>query len=168
MLLSLNAVYFQPSEFLQDSSELYYADADRIKKEMSPILPDFIPVTLTTTTVASDAIKCLSVSDCTNVQLLFQQSDEVAVMIEVRTDTVATLPVAAFPGWMVYVDDVKTAHRISDDGQLQVGVSAGSHEIRWRLGRSFIRAIADAMSLTVIMMTIVLVPILHWRKRHKK
>ncbi len=156
IIVSFNATYFQPSEFLQDSTELYYSDADRIKNEMSPILPDFIPKTLTTTSVATAPIRCSVESNCSNINIISKQSDETVLRFDVGADTVATLPVAAFPGWTVYIDGVVTSHDVTNDGQLQVRVPAGEHEIRWRLERSLTRTIADITTAVVLTLTLVI------------
>lgn len=156
-LLLTNARYFQPSEYLTDSSDLYYTDEVEIQQNMSSILPDFIPTASILVVPPAGVVSCVPPDMCSEYEVLVARSHEKLVRLQLDTDTTVTLATAAYPGWILEVDGEEQSSMVSPDGLLQAQVPKGSHTVGWYLGATQIRLIADVISALSIGILIYLV-----------
>lgn len=156
-ILLTNARYFQPSEYLTHSEDLYYTDAVKIQSDMSGILPDFITLEASNKLPPTTLINCPEVADCQSNETLVNRSHENLVRVKLAAATDVVLATAAFPGWKVQVDGDDVATSLSPTGLLQVSVPAGEHVIGWYLSYTRIRMIADLVSFVSLCVLIYLI-----------
>ncbi len=143
-LMSFNAQYFRPETYLEDASDYYYSDPDKIRKQMSNILPDYIPQTL------ADSIEPSS-------QLFNQQSKKATVLVdrthqklfEVNFEQNRSINVnlANYPGWTAYIDQNQIETRTSKKGLISIKIPKGKHLVSLVFKPTRIRLLADVLSL---------------------
>ncbi len=101
-ICAAEAHYFQPEKFGGVVEKYYFSDAKRIQVEASPVLPDFIPLTLQLP-VATDlpVVSCNPAASCEHVHV--QKISSVVWHVEsaVSEPTTLTFAIANFPGWTV-------------------------------------------------------------------
>jgi hypothetical protein len=156
-----NYSFFQPEKYLEDSSEFYYSDTQKIREEMSQTLPDFIPSQMMgevlSPTVTKDAMficeleiknRAKGTERC-NFQFtkLLNKGHKKIVEVRLTEATMLEFAVADFPGWRVEVDSLPVDHGVSEFGTILVPVDVDKHTIVLEFKNSEIRKIADLSSL---------------------
>lgn len=111
--------FHQPEKFLDDKNDFYYTDSDLIRRQMSSILPDFIPLDLDrdlppvapeNRIVFAPALE--TGGDEINLphKLLWQGS--------IPANTTIIWNVAHFPGWKYYVGEQLVEPELRADGRM--------------------------------------------------
>lgn len=157
-ILLLNVGYFQPEEYLKQTTDLYYTDPTLIQSSMSETLPDFIPLAMTVTTPPTQLISCELPLDCTISQVLRNNSHEKEIVVTVARGSSATFSTAAFPGWVMMINGQPQPITVSDTGLISTHLTEGNHLIRWYFGSTPIRLVADVTSLaSILIMSLVVI-----------
>jgi hypothetical protein len=150
LVLIFNVQYFQPELYLTSNSELYYTDAERIKNEMSKVLPDFIPKDFQLSQPSHSLLVCEPLDNCNVQNVLMHKSNEMRISAAVTQDSIVNLSTAAYPGWVVLVDGLKYPSTIASDGRVQLQLTQGEHDIHWYFGNTRVRLVADSISAITI------------------
>ncbi len=160
----LNAKYFQPESFLDNSEALYFTEPVKIQTKMSGILPDYIPLTLDlkkgekqNLMEASDLelsqaellITCPSCDSSKN-KVLVNRSQEKLLEISVQSTGSFSFHTVFFPGWKAYVDGQEVATRPSDLGTIQIDVQPGMQKVGLQLGKTPVRWWSDLTTVLSI------------------
>jgi len=145
--LLLNASFFQPKEFLDDSEQFYYTDEGLIQREMSGILPDYIPLQMAEELTPPTSLAWCK-QDCSNqLEILIDKSHENLIKTNFKTDQMVEFAVADFPGWKVEIDGHPMEKKIGSVGNIAVDVTAGEHLVGVRFTSSNIRFWSDLVSI---------------------
>lgn len=161
VVLLHNAVFFRPEFYLDTVDSLYYTDTQRIRREMSGILPDYIPKDLSvdvmfgpeeldehqTVPVNSDGAAVLTHQNEEIVVTLVNQTHQKLVEVTAETDSVLTFAIANYPGWQVEIDGEQIKAETTPTGLISVNVPSGKHLVGARWGGTAIRNTSDAISL---------------------
>ncbi len=144
ILMGLNAQYFQPEQYLKNDADYYYSDPEKIRQQMSGILPDYLPRSL------AEEIKPTS-------QLLNQEDDLSQVLVNrtqqklIRTDfdqiQSININLANYPGWTAYLDRDQIKTKTSDEGLITLEVPSGNHLLSLIFKPTRTRLVADVLSL---------------------
>lgn len=126
--------YFQPSSYLDDPTALYYTDASRIRQQMSETLPDYIPAQMADGEMLrafSDQPLARSSADQIILQdVMVDRAHEKLILLDMKTDSVVDLKIAAFPGWQLEIDGEPAPAQINEElGNLQIVMPAGEHKL---------------------------------------
>lgn len=169
-LIALNYQYFRPSEYLTSTIDLYYTDVTRIQKEMSGIIPDFIPKNnLAGELIPADNRFEASNQD-TKLVVDVDRTHEFALLVKPKTKDVIKINIFDFPGWQIYVDGVPVEHMKSEiSGLMSVVVEPTEEEyvvISGLFEERGLRLITDIVSLIALMVACGLVvgPHTHYTK----
>lgn len=163
-VLLLNAWYFRPEKYLENDDALYYADARRIRTEMSGILPDFIPAQVwdkVATQPNDDQILFCAGQDACQFenQTVVSHGHEKLITVSLPNEQVVSLAIAGFPGWVTEVDGVGTDWSTDQRGLISLRVPAGTHTIGAWFGQTQVRAAAD---LTTGLALLIFCTLLWW------
>lgn len=165
----INAQYFRPEKYLSDDQEYYYADAKRIREEMSDTLPDYLPLHLKVaspsaklmpdfnTTKGNDdylsprAGNLILIGDTLSVkslEVVVDRGHHKIIRVELKAPTELTFATAYFPGWQTQVDQAAPTNAIANDqGLITVAVPGGWHTVELELVQTPIRMAADLISV---------------------
>lgn len=161
-VLLVNAIYFQPERFLDDSDSLYYTDSERIAREMSGILPDYLPQQIDPEIEPNlEAIT----SSHSEVAVLEDSSTQVLATISTEEQDMVVFGTADFPGWKAYIDGELVEHGVTENGLIQIEVPSGVHQVGLRFERTQVRLIADLISITSIAAVAVVWSVGLWKQR---
>lgn len=153
VLQTSTVLYFQPEEFYQDASSLYYDDPDLVASHMSEILPDYIPLgsNLEEIQPPEFKVRCLDV-DCTLAPLV-ERGHERLYFFEPVPDASVTVEfaIADFPGWTVYADTQVISHEQTERGTIQAQVPAETQTVGVQLRGTVVRNTSDIISLVSLL-----------------
>lgn len=151
LVLLANAWIFRPEEWLKSANALYYSSAERISKDMSGILPDYIPSALQEgLPVPQQLIIC----DNCETEVLVERSHQKLVAVKAPTDTTIVFSVAYFPGWVAEVNGEPAELVVSDQGLISVNVPAGSSKVGILLGATPLRQWSDLISVVSVILVL--------------
>jgi hypothetical protein len=144
ILMAVNAQYYRPETYLENASDYYYSDPGKIRTQMSDILPDYIPQSL------SKEIEPAS-------QLIRKQNEDTDILVNrthqklLKTDfnqnQSITVNLASYPGWTVYLNQDPIKTKTSQEGLISFEVPPGDHLISLIFKPTRIRLLADVLSL---------------------
>jgi hypothetical protein len=155
--LLFNAQFFGPKEFLDDANQFYYTDTKTISREMSGILPDYIPLQMAEELTPPESLAWCE-SDCeAEIEVLVDRSHENLIATNFKTDQEVEFAIADFKGWEVEIDGQKVDKKVTEVGNIAVDVPAGNHLVGVRLGQSQIRLWSDIVSLVSVFIFIYLI-----------
>ncbi len=152
VLVLLNYKYFQPQEFTSDLGEYYYADANKLRQQMSTTLPDYIPIQIKQNQISPVALEgqvlyCQVLNNCTeDFEITTNKVHKKIVTTNFKTEQKVVFTVADFPGWTAVIDGVAVSKEQSQEGYLQVAVPAGKHVVLLELKNTFVRNTSNLVS----------------------
>lgn len=173
----INLKFFRPNYYLDSSQSLYYSDPVRIKKEMSGILPDYIPkqmaglYTLSSSALNDQKMLWLNLDNTEDFyETIIDKNHEKLFLIEVPNEELINFRVAYFSGWKAELNGHTTDIIVNPElGNIQVKVPAGQS----LLGISFTenttaRLIGDVLSFfSLIALLLFLNPFISSQKNKK-
>jgi len=154
--LLFNAQFFQPQEFLTDANEFYYTDAETIQREMSGILPDYIPAQMSEELAPPSELAWCE-DDCSEeIEVVVDRSHENLIKTHFLTNQTVQFAVADFAGWEVEIDGYRVDKKMGSMGNIAVDVAAGEHLVGVRFASSEVRFWSDLVSLFSLMVFVYL------------
>ncbi len=157
ILLIMNAIYFRPEKYLNDPAEFYYSDPELIQKQMSQILPDYIPSQVDVKEAAQiPAGSRLSVDQRwvprydeaeLKINYLVDRGQQKLLATEFDRPLVVGFKVAEFPGWRLELDGQAASYQIGSLGNIEVAVPAGARQVGLFWGSTPVRLASDLVSL---------------------
>lgn len=155
LMVIFNAKYFA-IQYPLDKTEAAYISPEKIKWDISKISDEYLPKNFplpedkrllpqTTIIVSSDII----------VQSEEIESHRRKYQIQAATDTLATLQLAYFPGWRIYLDAKELPPTIKD-GLLEVAIPKGNHVLTVVLANTMWRSLGNVLSLITIFVAVFL------------
>jgi 4-amino-4-deoxy-L-arabinose transferase-like glycosyltransferase len=153
-----NLTYFQPESYLANADALYYSDPQRIRQEMSEILPDYIPSQMaeqeTLKLLASDQNLAGAASKSADVEItpLIDQGFQYLLDVKASSDSQIVWHVANFPGWQAEIDEKSIPVQTSELGTILLDVPTGQHTVSLRFTENTPdRIFADILTLLTIL-----------------
>ncbi|MFC1653743.1 6-pyruvoyl-tetrahydropterin synthase-related protein [Patescibacteria group bacterium] len=116
-IILLNKSFFQPEKFLDNDNALYYSDEKRIQKEMSGILPDYIPETVDykTTTPPEYRFSLMENGQEKEIKPIINRTHEFLVETPIKENSTFVINIFNFPGWKFYINDKEYIPRIGEN-----------------------------------------------------
>lgn len=160
----MNAQYFKPEKYLDETKGLYFYESDRIKDELSGALPDYTPAQIHPeiwrTPSDENIFTCNFEEACPfTSEVILDISHQKLVNIErvAPGEHQVELSIANYPGWIVELDGQEISTYSSEKGLLTFNltdVSDGKHLVGARLGQTDVRRYSDLVSGLAILFTI--------------
>lgn len=133
----LNAQFFRPEKYLENFNDFYYTEPGLIEKQMSSILPDYIPKAMGKLEEPPTQDFWVALGLEKFVTTVYHGSHERLYQTNFSQPTVITFAVADFPGWQVQIDgSVVTKHDGVRGGLLAVEVPSGEHTVGLQFGQT--------------------------------
>ena len=162
VLTVLGAVwYFRPEKYLADSNQFYYTDPSLIRRELSGILHDYVPVGVAIPlSVIPEELVINEVPTANgSFEVLADRTQEKLIRTNFTADTLLSLAVADYPGWRVEIDNQRWSRQLGENGNIELLVPAGKHVVTLRFLSTPIRQFADWASLAAgILLVFLLLP----------
>lgn len=157
VLVLLNGIFVKPEEYLDDPSGVYTQEPESIKKNMSGILPDYIPSDLKTIDPVEALVKVEGESlETDKIEILVDRTHQKLVRTNFSEKTSLDFQLADYPGWQTYQNLIRVDHSRSDAGTISVNVSPGEQLIALKLRFTNVRLISDLLSLASFILILVL------------
>ena len=148
LLLLINAQFFKPQKFLKNADSLYYTDANLIAKEMSGVLPDYIPLQMADKLTPPTHLAWCIPEDCSqDLEIIVDKSHQNLVKTHFTQPQKLEFAVADFPGWKVELDGKKAPKQLGEVGNIMVKVPSGEHLVGVIWGQSPVRFWSDMISI---------------------
>jgi len=156
LLLQINIKYFKPQEYITPS-DYYYTDAEIIKKAMSDIIPDFIPIWVEKKPekIAFDDYQVIS----GNPEIEAIQSKTHKLILKVKNQEQADLQINRFyfPGWKVFIDNKEAFFEYKDtNGIITTSLPEGEYVLKLIFTKTPIRKLAEVVSFASLFLVIIL------------
>ncbi len=156
--LALNLRFAAPDMFLDNAVAYYYADAKKIRREMSYVLPDYIP-------------QGFDLNNEPVATLIINQNDLPADNFQVVTDKIhykeietnfnqpqqLQLAIADYPFWQAVSTQPTEELLQTQDGFLVLNVPPGEQTIGVKLTATNLRTASDVISLTSVLIVLILI-----------
>jgi hypothetical protein len=148
LLTGISIGYFQPESYTSDPTQYYYADPSRIVKEMSAVLPDYLPLSFTIE--GSDDLTLLpaitSADPAATVTRVDSATASSTYLVTSDTPAEIVLPHADYPDWKAQsIAQVYEIHR-TDEGLVQLFVPSGTQTIELSRSKTTVQSTSDMIS----------------------
>lgn len=147
-MIITNAPYFRPEKYLSSNDDYYYTDRNLIRKQMSSILPDYIPKQMPAEFPAVLVGQVLMKNpDGATVSASAEKTQLKSVTASVKAPTQFDFAIADYPGWQVYIDQQLVTKKQGVIGNLAVMVPAGQHQVEAKFTETPIRHESNLISM---------------------
>lgn len=126
--------YFRPETYLSNANALYYTDPALIQKNMSDILPDYIPKQMAKKLTPPTKPWLNSNLSDKEAEVLVDRTHEKLYKVVVSQPTKFETVVADFPAWAVEIDGMPAEKITGSIGTVSVLIPQGTHQVGvyWR------------------------------------
>jgi hypothetical protein len=140
--------YFRPEKSLLVPDDYYYTDPARIRKTMSSILPDYMPVDLGKVTTPPESLFVVPLGTENQVEVVVDDGHQKLFKTRFTTLTPISIAVAQYPGWYAELDgEPFEIHTGKWPGSIGFEVPPGEHLLGIKLGETPLRGGSDVISL---------------------
>jgi len=151
IFLKLNIRYFKPEAYI-DSSLLYYTDETLIKKQMSGIIPDYIPLWVKLVPQIIPEKDYEIISGDPYVEVKESKTQKLALEISSQDKSRILLNRFYFPGWEASINNKKVSFDYQENnGIIGFNLPAGNLSLTLEFKPTKIRLISDIISLTSLL-----------------
>lgn len=146
-LLKTNIHYFRPEKYV-NANDYYYTDENLIKKSMSGIIPDYIPIWVKKIHLKI-AVAPYSILKG-NPKIEIKENKVQRLVLNIDADSAARIQINRFyfPGWKAWLDNklIKLEYE-SNNGIICVKIPKGNHLLSIKLSRTKLRFYSEIVSL---------------------
>lgn len=142
-----NTKFFKPEKFLDNADRFYYTEADRIQRQMSSILPDYIPQAMANDLTPPEKTAWCESGCEDQVEVKIDRVHEKLIKTNFETEQTLQLAVASYPGWAATIDGQKLETVKGEAGNLAAKVPAGHQLLAIEFKSTAVRWYSDLLSL---------------------
>jgi hypothetical protein len=143
--------YFRPESYMDTPQDLYYTDKDKIRREMSQILPDYIPNTMSDELEAREQLFLVPGGTEQQVETLIDRGHQKLFKTTFLSPVVFNPLIASYPGWQVEIDGKQVEWGSGGQfGTISFEVPEGERLVGVYLGRTPVRVWSDALTVLSI------------------
>jgi len=148
-IIWLNMGYFRPEAYLDNNDSLYYTDPVRIQKEMSGIIPDFLPKQAEAKNVTPPLYRFTFNPSVETVRIMVDRTQEFYLNAKLSQPTTFSANIYYFPGWTMYLNgQEKPLTEISSSGMMNLSINeTGEVAISGKFQETPLRAVANMVSV---------------------
>ena len=147
--------YFRPESYMTNPHDLYYTDPEKIRREMSQILPDYIPKGMSDKLPPRETLYLIPAGLDKHVEVLVNRGHQKLFKTTFLSPVQFNPLIASYPGWEVQIDGKPVKWTSGGQfGTILVDVPAGERLVGISLGRTPVRAVSDVVTLGSIVIVI--------------
>jgi hypothetical protein len=160
-ILLSNLWYFQPESYMKNPSDLYYTSSDLIQKQMSDILPDYIPKQMPDKFTPPEKSFIVPAGTEQQVEILINRGHQRLYKTHFLSSNFLNFMIADFPGWKIELDGKEVKKEKGQSGTFGFTVPAGEHYVGVFFADSPIRQYSDTLSLVslIVFLALIVVPL---------
>lgn len=144
--------YFQPERYLDNQYALYFTDPERIRVEMSQVLPDYIPKSMAPIDKVRKSLFLVPAGTENQVETIVDRSHEKLFKTNFTSQLAFNVQIASYPGWVVEIDGKPVEWTSKGQyGTMLFDVPPGEHLISVYFGSTPVRSISDTISFLSIL-----------------
>jgi len=144
--------YFKPERYLDNADALYYTDADRIKKDMSSILPDYIPKSMAQIDDVRTELFLVPAGTEQHVEVIIDRSDQKLFKTNFTSPIAFNVQIASYPGWVIEIDGQQVEWSSKGQyGTMLFTVPPGEQMVSVYFGSTPVRSISDTITFLSIL-----------------
>jgi hypothetical protein len=156
ILALLNFQFARPEHFLNDPQRYYYAEANKIRSEMSNTLPDYIPADLNSELPWARELIHNTASHADGLQVFTNKTHFKQIQTNFDQPIQLTLNLAYYPGWEVRQGGEWIQPNKNEDGLLTFEADSGRQMIEIKFKSTALRQMSDIVSLISLAIMFVL------------
>ena len=150
--------FFKPESYLDNNDLLYYTDPNRIQKEMSSVIPDYLPAQVKTIPDNPPQERFIFSDHINNVDIQVNRTQEFLISLNVTKDTTMTANIFYFPGWKFFIDGQLSNFEIDENlGIMNLVIPSGEHLISGKFTNTPLRQAANLLSILGLFLTLILI-----------
>jgi hypothetical protein len=147
--------YFRPESYMTNPHDLYYTEPEKIRREMSQILPDYIPQGMSDELPPREALYLIPAGLEKQIEVLVDRGHQKLFKTSFLSPVQFNPLIASYPGWEVQIDGKAVEWTSGGQfGTILVDVPAGERLVGISLGRTPVRAVSDVVTLGSIVLLI--------------
>lgn len=151
MILKVNTHYFKPEKYI-NPNEYYYVQEELIKKSMSEIIPDYVPVWVEKNPEGIAEGEYQVISGNPKIEVVESKTDKVLLKISTEDPSKIQLNRFYFPGWQGFVNKEKINLSYKEsNGIIQVNLPQGNYNFLLKLTHTRIRILSEIISLASLL-----------------
>jgi hypothetical protein len=154
ILALLNLQFARPEHFLNDPQRFYYAEANKIRSEMSSTLPDYLPADLNSELPWARELIHNTASHADGLQVFTNKTHFKQIQTNFVEPTQVTLNLAYYPGWKVRQEDEWIQPNKNEAGLLTFEADSGRQMIEIKFKSTPLRQMSDIISLASLVIAI--------------
>jgi hypothetical protein len=154
----MNSWRFSPRVYSPSPEGQYYSDAGRIQREMSNVIPDFLP-NFGATPPTSPPLSRFTFDKNAAYTVAINRTQEFLVKATIHTPTTFQANIFYFPGWVFYINGEAVQPTIDPNtGLMSTTIQPSTAEvvISGKLTETPLRKMADGLSLIGILVMVYL------------
>lgn len=141
-----NTPYFKPESYL-DNNDLYDTRPEKIREQVSLILPDFVPTQVPLSITPAQTVIQNQEDWDDQLTVEINQTHQKLITVSSQTDRVLVWSVASFPGWQAEIDGEPVDHEVNELGLILVQLPAGTHTVGVYFGETVVRRTSTVITL---------------------
>lgn len=158
--------YFKPESFTPRPEEFYYTDTVLIQRQMSQILPDYIPKTMSDKIAPREKVFLVEGGDEKDVEVLRDKGHHKTFATSFSNPVEFNPLIASYPGWQATIDGQKTQlNNTGKYGSISLEVPAGNHTVDVWLGGTPVRNVSDVISASSVLLLIGVLSYVRYSRR---
>jgi len=156
LLLQTNIKYFKPQEYITPS-DYYYTNQELVKKAMSDIIPDFIPIWVEKKPEQIALADYEIISGEPEIEVVESKTHKLVLKVKKQKPADLQINKFYFPGWKVFIDDKEALFKYKENnGIITVSLPEGKYTLKLIFTKTPIRKLAEMVSLTSLFLVIIL------------
>lgn len=146
-----NFYYFRPEKMMDNPTDLYYGDPDKIRTAQSGVLKDYVPIQMS---YEGDKLKDQFERFVfpAGVTQELNQTHQKLYRFNLAQGQAVEFPIANFPNWQVELDGQPHSSFTSPTGLLASEIPSGNHTVGLIFANSPTRNLADGLSLISLLL----------------
>lgn len=147
MLVKVNVRYFQPQIYVK-ASEYYYTDEESIKRSMSGIIPDYIPIWVEGEPGKISQKDYQVLSGSLKIDQIKAKTHKLSIKGYSERESKIQLNRFYFPGWQLVINGQEKELDYKDNnGIIYTMLPKGEFFLKLRFQNTLIRSLANLISL---------------------
>lgn len=157
MILKVNTRYFRPEEYI-NPNDFYYTDEKLIKKSMSGIIPDYVPIWVEKEPKEIAISDYQIISGDPKVEVIESKTHKLLLKISTDEESIIQLNRFYFPGWQTFINNKKIPFDYEkNNGIITLSLPSGRYILKLTFEKTPIRKSSEIISIMSVLLTFFLI-----------
>jgi hypothetical protein len=153
LIVKTNLRYFQPEKYI-NPEDIYYTDTQKIRQNMSGIIPDYVPIWVKNDPVEVPESEYAIIEGSAQVDLKESKTHILTINTNSEKPAVIQINRFYFPGWKAYLNGQKTDIFYKDNGVMQINLPSGENQLKLILTKTNTQKLSEVVSLTTLLIIV--------------